>query len=226
MKLILFDCDGTIVDSAGIIHTCMQKTFREAGLSAPDFAQTKSIIGLTLDVAIAQMLERAIDERIHQMVARYKHHNVTMRAQQTVHEPFFDGVESLLDVLAGKDEILVGIVTGKSRRGLNALLEKHAFGRSVVTSRTADECPSKPHPAMVLECCDEAGVDPIQTVVVGDAIYDMQMARSAGALAIGVSWGYSTTAALQDAGAHHVVDHPHAVLPLIAAENEKGASHA
>jgi len=187
---------------------------------------TKSIVGLTLDVAISQMLGRAVDRQIHDMVARYKHHSFTMRACETVEEPFFEGVETLLEVLAGEDEILLGIVTGKSRRGLNALMDKHDFGRTVVTSRTADECPSKPHPAMVLECCDEAGVDPAQTVVVGDAIYDMQMARSSGAMAIGVSWGYSTAAALEDAGAHHVVHHPHAVLPLIAVESGKDVSHA
>jgi phosphoglycolate phosphatase len=226
MKLVLFDCDGTLVDSADIIHSCMEKTFLEAGYPAPDLLQTKSIIGLTLDVAISRMLQRPVDDQVLHMAVRYKHHNITMRMEQSFHEHFYDGIWDVLEALMAEDEIMLGIVTGKSRRGLNAIIDKHDLDRAIVTSRTADDCPSKPHPAMVLECCGDAGVDPSRTLVIGDAIYDMQMARAAGAGAIGVSWGYSSQAALEEAGAHHVVHHPAALLPLVAGGSTRGRADA
>ena len=215
MNLVLFDCDGTLVDSAHIIHNCMEKTFLEAGFEAPQVHQTKSIIGLTLDVAIARILGRAVDMQVLKMAARYKDHNQELRQNGPFHEPFFDGIWDVLDDLRARDEILIGIVTGKSRRGLNTLIDKHDLNDAIIASRTADECPSKPHPAMVLECCEQTGVRPEQTVVIGDAIYDIEMARSAGATAIGVSWGYGDTASLEGAGAHEVLHEPAAILPLI-----------
>ena len=226
MKLVLFDCDGTLVDSVANIHACMEKTFVEAGFPAPDLPLTKSIIGLTLDQAIARMLSRAVDRQIGEMVIRYKHHSQALRSQPTFDEPFYDGIKSVLNSLARYDEILLGVVTGKSRRGLNSLIEKHDLRPQLVSTRTADDCPSKPHPAMVLECCAETGVDPSRTLVIGDAIYDMQMARAAGARAIGVSWGYATAAQLDEAGAHHVVDQPHALLPLVVDDEWKDAIDA
>ena len=223
MKLVLFDCDGTLVDSAAIIHACIERTFVEAGHPAPDLARTKSIIGLTLETALSRLLEREIDHSVSELAGVYRQHSATMRADPTVNEPFFDGVREIVDTLTSEDEILLGVVTGKSRRPLDILIEKHGLKSAIITSRTADECPSKPHPAMVLECCAETGVRPEQTIVVGDAIYDMQMARAAGASAIGVSWGYAGTDALFEAGAHHVVDEPQALLPLVMNRNQRDA---
>ena len=215
VKLVLFDCDGTLVDSAANIHTCMEKTFIEAGFPAPDLSLTKSVIGLTLDAAISQMLQTTIDQRIHQMAARYKHHSVLLRSASVFRRALFDGIQEVLNTLIEEDKILVGVVTGKSRRGLDTIIRNHDLETGIIASRTADECPSKPHPAMVLECCAETGVDPAQTVVIGDAIYDMQMARAAGAGAIGVSWGHAGIAELVEAGAHHVVHEADALLPLV-----------
>ena len=217
MKLVLFDCDGTLIDSAHVIHASMEKTFEEAGLTVPELHHTKSIIGLTLDKAFSKLLDREIDDHINHMVGRYKHHAFTMRETERVHEPFYDGIWELLEDLKRRDEVLLGVVTGKSRRGLDGLFRQHGLTDVIVTSRTADECPSKPHPAMVAECCRDVGVESARTVVVGDAIYDMQMARSAGATAVGVSWGYSTPDALVGAGADHVVHHPEEILSLLLA---------
>lgn len=222
MKLVLFDCDGTLIDSAGVIHASMEKTFVEAGYPIPDIAQTKSVIGLTLDIALSRMLERDIDDKIMHMVGRYKHHSLTMRASEECHEPFYEGVWDLLHQLRQVDDVLLGVVTGKSRRGLDNLIAKHDLASAIVASRTADECPSKPHPAMVLECCAETGMDPAQTIVIGDAIYDMQMAVNAGATAVGVDWGYSDRKSLTGAGAHHVVSDPFELLPIIDALVHQG----
>lgn len=222
MKLVLFDCDGTLIDSAAVIHESMEKTFTEAGFPAPELASTKSIIGLTLDIAIARMLKREIDDEINRMVHRYKHHSHTMRSAENCHEPFYDGVWELLRELRQSDEILLGVVTGKSRRGLDSLVDKYDLGSALITTRTADECPSKPHPAMVLECCVETGIDPGRTIVIGDAIYDMQMAGNAGARAVGVTWGYCNRAALIEAGADHIVEDPAQLKPIIDALAHEG----
>lgn len=218
MRLVLFDCDGTLIDSAAVIHASMEKAFAEEGHAAPELSKTKSVIGLTLDVAIARMLEREIDDVVHRLVHRYKHHSMLMRDAEECHEPFYEGIWELLEALAAKDEILLGIVTGKSRRALDRLLSRHGLDRTMVSTRTADECPSKPHPAMVLECCSETGMDPAQTIVIGDAIYDIEMACNAGATAVGVSWGYADTRLLHEAGAHHVVDAPAELMSIIGFE--------
>lgn len=208
MKLILFDCDGTLVDSGNFIHRCMAESFVDAGLTPPELAATHSIIGLSLPLAIAQLLGREPDAEVDWLTARYKENFVRLRAAPDFSEPLYDGILPLLTELGQKDDILLGLVTGKSRRGVRAVFEKHGIGHHFGVVRTADDCPSKPHPAMVLESCVEMGIAPERTIVIGDAIYDMQMARSAGARAVGVSWGYHNEAGLLAAGAQNVLTTP------------------
>lgn len=208
MKLVLFDCDGTLVDSAGFIHACMTRTFVEHDLDAPVLEQTKSIIGLSLPIAIERLLDgdpRGLSERL---TAAYKENFVRLRSEDAFHEPLFDGIADLIGELSKRDEILTGVVTGKSRRGLKMVLEKHGLHCHFQCQRTADDCPSKPHPAMVVECCEDMGIDPSATIVVGDTHYDVEMAISAGAAAVGVDWGYHAPALLLDAGARRVLQKP------------------
>jgi phosphoglycolate phosphatase len=120
----------------------------------------------------------------------------------------FDGIPELIHRLASDPGIVLGIVTGKSRRGVERLMGTNGFGNCFVVSRCADDCPSKPHPAMVLECCDQTGIAPINTLVVGDTSFDMEMAASAGAAAIGVSWGYHPVEKLIAPYVRTVVDTP------------------
>ncbi|MGE6740093.1 HAD-IA family hydrolase [Allorhizobium pseudoryzae] len=213
MKLVLFDCDGTLVDSAALIHETMRRTFVHFGKREPLVEETKSIIGLTLDIAIARMQGKPhVDDEAVQMMAYYKSLFATVRSDMNFREPLFDGIRDVIETLGARDDLLLGAVTGKSRRGLDLVLDTHDFRKVFVVGRTADDCPSKPHPAMVTECCDEMGVRPADTLVIGDAIYDMQMAKAAGATAIGVSWGYASVAQLRDAGADVIVDDPRALL--------------
>jgi phosphoglycolate phosphatase len=215
MKLVLFDCDGTLVDSANVIHTCMERTFADFDFDRPPLEHTKSIIGLTLDIAIARMLDRPVDDEVAAMTGRYKEHFMLHRQNGGALEPVYDGITALIAELSERDDVILGVVTGKSRRGLNAILEHHQMTHSFFTTRTADDCPSKPHPAMVLECCTEAGIDADRTIVIGDAIYDMQMAASAGACGIGVSWGYAPVESLVTAGADHIVHRADEIADLI-----------
>ncbi|MBN9047124.1 MAG: HAD-IA family hydrolase [Rhizobiales bacterium] len=216
MNLVLFDCDGTLVDSGDFIHRCMAETFAGAGLEPPRPAATHAIIGLSLPLAIARLLGREPDGDAERLTLLYKQNFTRLRQAADFHEPLYDGILPLLAALGARDDLLLGIVTGKSRRGVHSIFERHGIGDYFTVIRTADDCPSKPNPAMVLESCAEMGIEPARTVVIGDAIYDMQMARAAGAIAAGVSWGYGGRLALTGAGAHHVVDRPadlHALLP-------------
>ncbi|MCZ4433116.1 HAD family hydrolase [Agrobacterium sp. SOY23] len=222
MKLVLFDCDGTLVDSAGLIHAVMSDTFAYFGKPRPDIAQTKAIIGLTLDIAIARMLGKThVDDEAQAMTQRYRevYHPIRERPEMTT--PLFDGIAALIDTLSKRDDVLIGAVTGKGRRGLTQILESHGFAEHFIVSRTADDCPSKPHPAMVMECCHETGMVPADTIVIGDAIYDMQMAKAAGAKAIGVAWGYASVDELWKAGADAVVSHPREIPAYVPADTSE-----
>lgn len=216
MKLVLFDCDGTLVDSAHLIHEVMERTFEAFGHPRPALAETKAIIGLTLDIAIARIRGREhADEEAVRMMAYYKSIFLKVRGEPGFHEPLFEGVPELIERLAAREDVLIGAVTGKSRRGLDAVLETHGLRPHFLVSRTADDCPSKPHPAMVSECCDETGLNPAETVVIGDAVYDMQMAKAAGAKAIGVSWGYASVDELWKAGADRIAARPSDLYEMI-----------
>lgn len=216
MKLVLFDCDGTMVDSVGLIHETMCRTFAHFDKSRPGLEDTKAIIGLTLDIAIARMQGRQhAGEEDVAMMAYYKSLFSVVRKDLDFHEPLFDGVRELIDEIGPREDLLIGAVTGKSRRGLDLILDMHGFSPYFIVSRTADDCPSKPHPAMVTECCDETGMLAADTIVIGDAVYDMQMAKAAGATAIGVSWGYASVDALRKAGADAVITHPSELLAHI-----------
>ncbi|CAD7045985.1 HAD family hydrolase [Pseudorhizobium endolithicum] len=216
MKLVLFDCDGTLVDSASLIHETMRRTFLHFRKPEPRPEQTRAIIGLTLDIAIARMQGKPhADEEDVAMMAYYKSLFTTVRRDLDFRELLFPGIGDLIGEIGPRKDLLIGAVTGKSRRGLDLILDTHGYRRFFVVSRTADDCPSKPHPAMVTECCDETGMVPADTVVIGDAIYDMQMAKAAGAKAVGVSWGYASVDQLWNAGADAVVDHPGELLAHI-----------
>ena len=111
--------------------------------------------------------------------------------------PLYPGARACLDALADRDDLLLGIATGKSRRGLDAMLDHHRLRGRFVTLQTADNHPSKPSPAMLLAACDEAGVDPAKAVMIGDTTFDMQMALNARTAALGVDWGYHPATALR-----------------------------
>ena len=191
----------------------MARTFVAFGHPRPAIESTKSIIGLTLDIAIARMQGKPhVDNEAVAMTAHYKKIYMDVRGEPGMDVPLFDGIKTVIAALAARDDILIGAVTGKSRRGLVSVLEIHGFAPHFIVSRTADDCPSKPHPAMVTECCDETGMNPADAVVIGDAIYDMQMAKAAGAKAVGVSWGYASVDELIAAGADAIAHHPNDVL--------------
>jgi len=204
MRLVLFDCDGTLADSFGLIIETMRRCFATAGLPVPDDDAVRGIIGISLDLAIHRLAPTLTADELPGVVEIYRTEFHLARAEAAHTERLFPGAEALLRKLAARNDVTLGMVTGKSRRGVRLVVEAHGLEGLFQTVRTADDCASKPHPAMVLESCAEAGIDPARTIVVGDAVYDMRMAKAAGAAAIGVTWGALDAAALEQTGANRV----------------------
>ena len=206
-RLALFDCDGTLVDSQAAICASMEEAFRSLNRTPPSRRAIRRIVGLSLFEAM-RVLEPDGDEPLHfGLVEGYKHAFRALRLNGLLEEPLFDGIAPLLTKLDAAGWLL-GVATGKSDRGLHGLLEMHGLTGLFVTLQTADRHPSKPHPAMAEAAMAEAGVEPGNTVVIGDTSYDIQMARAAGAKALGVGWGYHDPAELTAAGAHRIADRP------------------
>ncbi|NRB04241.1 MAG: HAD-IA family hydrolase [Rhodobacteraceae bacterium] len=191
LRLVIFDVDGTLVDSQHEIIACMSAAFSEQSLPAPDRKDVLSIVGLSLDQAMEVLAPGSTGEVRARLADGYRTQFRTRResgsASQThLYPGCLEALKSAFDV----PHWLLGIATGKSRRGLNALLAAHELQSHFVTTQVADDHPSKPHPSMILTAMAEAGVEPEATVMVGDTVFDMEMAVSAGVPFIGVDWGY------------------------------------
>lgn len=214
VSLILFDCDGTLVDSQYVIIETMNRAFRAKGIAPPTAAETRSIVGLSLEKAMAQLApDREADDH-YRLAELYKEHFATLRLAEDFSEPMFEGVIDTLDKL-GATGIPLGVATGKSLRGLHMVLEHHGIRDRFITLQTADFHPSKPHPSMVETALKETGASADTTLLVGDTSFDMEMAVAAGVRPIGVSWGYHPQKELEAAGAEIVLDRFEQVLDLV-----------
>ncbi len=218
IKLAIFDCDGTLVDSQHNIITSMRLGFAAEGLTPPDDDSIRRIVGLSLPEAMAQLVPDLPVAKRMRLVEAYKEGFFVARQQSDHHEPLFDGAMQALATLEEQGWLL-GVATGKTRRGLDAVLERHGLNGRFVTLQTADRCRSKPDPHMVEQALAEAGgLRPQQAVMIGDTSFDMLMARAAGVAGIGVSWGYHPVAELRASGAVAVID-GFAALPSLAAQH-------
>ena len=184
----MFDVDGTLVDSQAHILAAMAQAFEGLGLASPDRAAVLDIVGLSLPQAVARLVPTLGVAERERLVAGYKDAYSGMRAQTL--SPLYPGAQEMLEDLARDDTVLLGIATGKSRRGLVHLIAAHGWEGRFVTIQVADDHPSKPHPSMLLACLRETGVAADCAVMVGDTVYDMEMARAAGIHGLGVGWGY------------------------------------
>jgi len=200
-QLILFDCDGTLMDSHHHIVVVMQQAFADCELQPPAAESVHPVIGLSLTLAVQRLLPDVGSGLQDRVVERYRHLYRILPAGYGL----FDGVRETL-VELGRRGYWLGVVTGKSHAGLLRALEDFELGQHFLVMRTSDHCPSKPHPAMVDECMAEMGVEAAQTTVIGDALLDMQMARNSGVRAFGVSFGVADGASLLDAGAMAIID--------------------
>lgn len=200
LRLILFDVDGTLVDSQASIMSAMTAAFAGAGLPGPARSAVLGIVGLSLDHAMARLAPEHPQETRDRLVAAYKDAFHAQRLAGSEPPVLYPGAQETLDRLAARDDILLGVATGKSQRGLEAMLDGLGLQRTFVTRQVADHHPSKPHPSMILTALAETGVGAAQAVMIGDTSFDMDMAQAAGVAGIGVSWGYHAPAALSAAG--------------------------
>lgn len=197
LRLVIFDVDGTLVDSQAEIMAAMALAFQSEGLALPERATVLSIVGLSLAEAF-QTLCRDIDaSRRARMVEAYKDAFMSLRTQNQEMGPLFPGALDALDVLRAQDHTLLAVATGKSRRGLDKVLERHGLTGVFHSEQVADHHPSKPNPSMILMALNETGVVPQKAVMLGDTTFDMDMARAAGIKKIGVTWGYHPAETLQ-----------------------------
>ncbi|BAF88518.1 HAD-superfamily hydrolase [Azorhizobium caulinodans ORS 571] len=216
--LALFDCDGTLVDSQHMIVAAMGTAYARQGLPAPDRLRMLSIVGLSLREAFTDLAEGDAAFPVEEMVEAYRSAFMELRDREPP-EPMYPFARDTLDGLRQRDDMLLGMVTGKARRGVTRVLAANAMDGWFSTIQTADDAPSKPHPAMVQQAMAEMGQPSARTVVIGDTGFDMAMAKAAGAHAIGVAWGYHPLEQLTAAGADVIVrdfrEIPDAIAALV-----------
>jgi phosphoglycolate phosphatase len=182
--LVVFDWDGTLIDSASAIVACIQAACRDLGLPVPDDARASHVIGLGLADALAHAIPGLAPSEYPRVSERYRHHFLVRGARL----PLFPGTEAMLAELRARGHALA-IATGKSRAGLARALAEAGLQRVFDATRCADECAPKPAPDMLLELLDELGVAPERALMVGDTSHDVQMAASAGVAAVAVGYG-------------------------------------
>lgn len=215
MKLVIFDCDGTLVDSQLNIIAAMAHAFGSEELSAPSRSAVLGVVGLSLPEAFAVLAADHAPSVQLRLADHYRGAFAAARGSHREHEQLYPGIKDTVSTLAAREDVLLGVATGKSKRGVARLFDREGWHPHFVTIQTADDHPSKPHPSMILKAMAEAGVGPDATVMVGDTTFDMLMARQAGVRALGVSWGYHAETLLQQAGAHAIVNEGDRLLDAI-----------
>ena len=197
--LLVFDWDGTLMDSAGTIVSSIQNACRDLDLPVPSDAASRHVIGLGLQEAMEMLVPELGAEGYERLVDRYRHYYLG----QDSSIPLFEGVAQAIADLHDAG-FLLAVATGKSRRGLARALEHSGLGAYFHSTRCADECFSKPHPCMIDKIMNEMGVAPARTVMIGDTSHDLEMARNAGVSSLAAGYGAHPAEGLGDYDALHV----------------------
>ncbi len=184
-RLLIFDWDGTLMDSEARIVACMEAAIGDLGLPHCGKPAIRNIIGLGLEEAVRTLYPAAGTTVQRQLVERYRYHFLVADSTPS---PLFPGVRTMLEDLHGRG-CWLAIATGKGRAGLEKVLEESGLKEWFMATRCASETASKPNPQMLLELLEELGTEPSQALMIGDTEYDMQMAKNAGVPSLAVSYG-------------------------------------
>ncbi|MGJ4948966.1 HAD family hydrolase [Bradyrhizobium sp. HKCCYLS20291] len=203
MQLIIFDFDGTLVDSRALILECHRRVFTEFGLPVPPQQDSLALIGRSLELVLAELA--GADAPVWDMVSAYGRVLPQLRADPCFAEAPFAGIAELLHDLSRRSDTRLGIATGHVSNAVLPALEALGWRDWFSNIQAADMAPSKPHPGMLPQALAAMDAAAGEAVFIGDTSFDMQMARAAGVTGIGVSWGYHTAEQLKDAGASRVV---------------------
>jgi phosphoglycolate phosphatase len=206
MKLVVFDCDGTLLDSQRAIYRAMAATFAAHGLEKPRRHEVVGVVGLSLREAIKRLVGPREPEEIAALSRAFEEEFLRLRQHPSFEEPLFPGARAAIVELAAQDGFALGIATGKPRSAVQHMLDANGLEPLFATIQTADDHPSKPHPSMLIKATTAVGVGSQDTVMVGDTEFDVLMGKAAGAKTIGVGWGYQQSAVLEAAGADLIVD--------------------
>lgn len=221
-KLLVFDWDGTLMDSLARITDCMRSAARDTGVPVPGDEMIRDVIGLGLGEAI-QTLFPNLDEALWPRIGdRYRHYFLNVNRDPS---PLFSGVLEVLERLSAEGYLLA-VATGKSRRGLESSLDSSGLRRLFHATRCADEASSKPHPEMLLQLMEVLGSEPSETVMIGDTEYDMEMAANAQAHGIGVSYGVHPCDRLGRHGVLGCIDRFEALPELLSRSQGIGLARA
>lgn len=209
--LVIFDWDGTLMDSVPKILACVKGLAAEFALPVPADNDIRSIIGYSLEEALIRLFGQQIQTEIPRFTEGYRRHYVELDSTPS---PLFDGVVTLLDSLRA-DGLQLAVATGKGREGLDRLLHESRLGHYFAASRCADEALSKPNPLMLEQLLCELDVPVARALMVGDALMDLHMANNIGMDAVGVSYGAFSVEQLTTASPLGIIDHPLELLPLV-----------
>lgn len=205
LRLIVLDCDGTIVDSQKAIISVMHDAFEAHGLGKPTRESIRRIVGLDLEEAISILAGEENNASVPRLTQSYRDAAKEQRDLGVWEDPLYEGAKEYIQSFHEAGWIM-GVATGKARIGLDHVLAQHDLAAYFSTLQTSDVAPGKPHPEMLYRAIRDTGVEPENVYMVGDTTYDINMAVNAGAHGIGVSWGYHGTDELKEAGARNVVD--------------------
>lgn len=206
LRLVVFDMDGTLIDSQHHIIASMTRSFERNGFAAPDPASVRAGVGLPLEVIIGSLLPDISPEQCARLAQDYRgdHRDRLDRGER--HEPLMPGAREVVERLDAAG-YLIALATGKGTRGARHALEVHGLIDRFVSIQTSDTAPGKPHPGMLTQAMNEAGVEASATIMVGDTVYDLQTARNASVASVAVTWGYHDRADLVSFGPGAVIDH-------------------
>jgi phosphoglycolate phosphatase len=203
MRLIIFDLDGTLIDSEALIVEVVAGAFADTGLTVPDEKTIRSISGIVLNDAMRILAPNATPEQVAAIGAAYR---ARYQASAGTREPMFDGALPALDRLQADPDTILAVATGKGYSGAVTLLERHGIIGRFNSVQTPTHNHSKPDPQMIDTAIGKSGVPRKHTAMIGDTVHDMRMARRAGVKSVGVAWGYHEPEELREAGADIVIE--------------------
>lgn len=206
LSLVVFDCDGTLVDSLHAIIHAMVTAFEGERMTPPGADAVRGIVGLSVPEAVAALAPGADAAQQLRLDHAFRAASIAYReAARGKDAPLYPGARAALERLEASGT-LMAVATGKARRGLEHMLDTHDLRRHFVATQTADDAPSKPHPGMLENCERLTGAERAGIVMIGDTSFDITMAKNFGCAALGVSWGYHDVETLRRSGADLVID--------------------
>ncbi|MCF6326933.1 MAG: HAD-IA family hydrolase [Devosiaceae bacterium] len=215
-KLIIFDLDGTLIDTVALFVGTTGSVFKSMGLAVPDEKTIRSVSGLGAQVGVRRIAPDLDDAQIDKFIGLYREEFLA-RAMQSKQEELFLGALEMLNALHGRQDIVMAVATGKSGSGTDRVLKGHDILKLFTSVHTPDTNRAKPDPDMVHSAMGIVDCPKQNTIMIGDTTHDMEMAVNAGTHALGVSWGYHEPDELKAAGAHLIIDEMDQLIPTIDA---------